>query len=110
MNNLKADSVLFLTRDGATDLDRSAAKLFARCDVELRHVTSGKAERPSVDVLIHAKPDTIGEIKSCDYAGRLENAIRNTSSADVRHLQWVEEGRGGGPSSDSGIGDGAGGG
>lgn len=106
MQNLKANSVLFLTRDDATEIDRSAAKLFARCEVECRHVGPQQSERPSVDVLIHGHRDTIGRIKSSDCAGRLENAIRQSCEVPVRYLQWVEEGVAAGPRSSSSIGDG----
>jgi hypothetical protein len=106
MQNLKAESVLFLTREGATEMDRSAAKLFARCEVECRHVRAGWSAGPAVDVLIHGHPDTISRIKSSECAGRLENAIRRACDAPVRHLQWVEEGITAGPTNESGIGDG----
>jgi hypothetical protein len=106
MQNLKADSVLFLTRDDSTEIDRSAAKLFARCEVECRHVGPAHADRPAVDVLVHGHPDTIGQIKSSECAGRLENAMRRASDAPIRHLQWVEEGITAGPRNAAGIGDG----
>ncbi len=106
MQNLKAESVLFLTRDGATEIDRSAAKLFARCDVECRHVRADRSAGPSVDVMVHGHRETIGRIKSSECAGRLENAIRRACDVPVRHLQWVEEGITAGPKSGSGIGDG----
>lgn len=106
MKDLKADSVQFLTRREATELDRSAAKLFARCDVEVRHGDPGKEARPSVDVMIRGRPDTISEIKACDFAGRVENAVRQTGGPRVRYLQWVEERGTESPRSGSGIGDG----
>jgi hypothetical protein len=107
MKDLKADSVLFLTRDDANDIDRDAAKLFARCQVEVRHVGPDKSDRPAVDVLVHAEPHTMRELASGnDLAGRVENAIRQTGGERVRYLQWVEDGVSGGPRSGAGIGDG----
>jgi hypothetical protein len=94
MNDIKTATVLYLSKDRATDQDQAAARLFARCQVELRHVSADvrdDARRVTVDVLIHAKPDTIGEIKSSDAAGRLENAMRAVATPEIRHLQWVEE-------------------
>ena len=73
MNDLKTSTVLYLSKNRATDEDRAAAKLFARCQVELRHVGADvreDARRVTVDVLVHATPDTIGEMKSSDAAGR----------------------------------------
>jgi len=110
MQDLKADSVLFLTRDGADGMDRDAARLFGRCEVELLHVGPDKSEQPSVDVLIHAKRDVIHELKAADFAGRVENAIRQTAAPRVRYLQWVEESISHGPSGSGGIGDGQSGG
>lgn len=110
MNDLKTSTVLYLSKNRATDEDRAAAKLFARCQVELRHVGADvreDARRVTVDVLVHATPDTIGELKSSDAAGRVENAMRKVSNPDIRHLQWVEEGIHGGPSSGAGAGDGS---
>lgn len=107
-HDLKARTVLFLTRDEGNDRDRDAAKLLARCDVELRHAADDGSSGPAADVLIHAKPDTIGAIKSTPAAGRIENALREASGLSVRHLQWVEEGRTWGPRNESAIGEGLG--
>jgi hypothetical protein len=105
MKDLKSKTVLFLTRDDASDLDRSAAKLLAQCDVEPRHVNTEESSEPSIDVLLHGHPDTIDAIKTePNAAGRIENALREASDASVRHLQWVEESRTSGPRNGSGIG------
>lgn len=107
MNDLKSQTVLFLTRDAATEQDRAAAKLLAQCDVELRHATPDDSREPEADVLLHGSPDIIRTIKSVsNAAGRIENALREASDSRVRHLQWVEESRNQGPKSGSGIGDG----
>lgn len=107
-HDLKARTVLFLTRDDGNERDRDAAKLLARCDVELRQASRDASAAPAADVLIHAQPDTISAIKSSPAAGRIENALREASGTRVRHLQWVEEGRTWGPKNESGIGDGGG--
>lgn len=107
MNDLKAQTVLFLTRDEANDLDRAAAKILARCDVEVRHTTPKDGRDPSADVMLHAGHDTVQEAKSSDAAGRIENALREAADSPVRYLQWVEERRTAGPKSASGIGDGS---
>ncbi len=107
MSDLKSQAVLFLTRDGCAELDRSAAKLFARCEVEVLHVTPSEDRPPTIDVLVHGKPDCISELHDSDAAGRVENAIRESCAHPVRQLQWVEEGVNSGPRSASGIGDGS---
>lgn len=106
MQDLKADTVLFLTRDESKDVDRDrdAAKLLARCDVDVRHVEGAGA----VDVLIHGKPETIDEIKSGERAGRIENAIREACSSGVRMMQWVESSDTDTARPGTGVGDGSG--
>lgn len=105
MQNLKADTVLFLTRDGCAEQDRSAAKILAPCEVEVRHVEAGRAASPRVDVLIHAHPSASADAHASDAAGRIENAIHRASEHPVRFLQWVEEGVARGPRPATGAGD-----
>lgn len=107
MQNLKADAVLFLTRDEANGLDRAAAKMLAPCEVELRHVQADPPDDPQVDVLIHAHPDCSKEAHASDAAGRIENALRESSDFGVRMMQWVEERATDGPRSGTGAGDGS---
>lgn len=110
MNDLKTSTVLHLSKNRATDEDRAAAKLLAKCQIELRHVAAdvqNDTRRVTVDVLVHAKPDTIDEIKSSEVAGRLEEAMRTVATPDIRYLQWVEEQATGGPTSGAAIGDGS---
>jgi hypothetical protein len=107
MEDIKAQTVLFLTRDGANDLDRAAAKILARCDVEVRHTTPREGRPPAADVMFHADHETVQAAKTSDAAGRIENALRQAADSEVRYLQWVEERRTSGPKSASGIGDGS---
>ena len=91
---LKADAVLFLTHR-AKDCDREAAKILARCDIEVRQPN---ADAMGVEVLVRADHDTISEAKSSDAAGRIENALRRSvEGREIRMLQWVEESRGNEP-------------
>ena len=106
MESIKSKAVLFLTRDGCHQLDRAAAKLLARCEVEVLQVTPSGRDRPLIDVLLHGKPQCIAELHASDAAGRVENAIRESSPHSIRSLQWVEEGISAGPRNASGIGDG----
>lgn len=105
--SLKSQTVLFLAREKGTERDRDAAKLLARCDVEVRHVTPSDTRKPAADVLIHADRRTIDAIKSSPAAGRIENAMREATPSPIRYLQWVGEQRSGGPSSGAAIGDGS---
>ncbi|MAY74784.1 MAG: hypothetical protein CMJ31_08760 [Phycisphaerae bacterium] len=109
MQDLKADTVRFLTRKdgGNTDRDRDAAKLFAHAQVEARHVDDDSG-RPTIDVLIHAPPGDVASLKHGEAAGRIENAVREAAEADVRYLQWVESSETEAARPGSGIGDGTG--
>lgn len=105
MNTLKANTVLHLTQDDASDLDREAAKLLARCDVERRAIPLGRSASPAVDVLVHADKGTLDQIMARDHATRIEHALREVEG-NVRMLQWVEEGRTKGPVNQHAAGDG----
>ncbi len=106
MQDLKADTVRFLTRDESNnpDRDRDAAKALAKCAVDVRHVdgTTG------VDVLVHGPSEVISEVKSTEAAGRIENAMREACDRDVRMLQWVETAEADTARPGSGVGDGSG--
>lgn len=90
--SLKSDTVLFLTDDTRTQLDRQAAKLFAGCELKLQRVSPEKERgHVRVDVMIHGEPARIGQLHKSDAAGRIENAIREVSGTPIRRMQWVEE-------------------
>ncbi|MFG0325998.1 MAG: hypothetical protein ACF8SC_01840 [Phycisphaerales bacterium JB037] len=113
MQDLKADTVLFLTREDSPnpDRNRAAAKKFAACAVDQRHVENTDAadhDGPAVDVLIHAPSRVIDELKSSDDAGRIENALRRASDHPIRFLQWVETAEPDTARPGTGVGDGSG--
>jgi hypothetical protein len=109
MQDLKAEAVLFLTRDEAGELDRAAGKILARCEIDRRPVESPEAG-PKFDIMIRSQSDVIEDAKRGDAAGRIENAVREAAGPDrVRFLQWVETEDGGGPRPASAAGDAAGG-
>lgn len=105
MQDLKADAVRFLTRETSNDAgrDRDAAKLLARCEVDVRHVAG-----EGVDVLIRGSSETVDTIKTGETAGRLENALREASDHTVCLLQWVESSESDTARPGSGAGDGSG--
>lgn len=96
--SLKSDTVLFLTDDKRTQLDRDAAKLFAGCELEVQHVSpEERGDRVRADVIIHGPPERIGQLHESDAAGRIENALREVCGTPIRRMQWVEEVVGGSP-------------
>lgn len=104
MENLKAEVVSFLTREESSGMDVTAAKQFASCELELLPVRDNAHEQPIADLLIHGDTETISTLKSNDFAGRIENAIKESSDTPIRHLQWVESQRTEGPKNSAAIG------
>lgn len=106
MQDLKADTVRFLTRDESKNAgrDRDVAKALAKCAVDVRHVDGTMG----VDVLIHGPKAVISDVKSTEAAGRIENAMREACERDIRMLQWVETADSDTARTGSGVGDGSG--
>jgi len=100
-DELKIESVRFLTRDGCDEHDRAAAKILAGLDIDTRHL-----EGPAFDVLLSGDPQRVARAKSSELAGRIENAVRESVLGKVRQVQWVEEKTGEAPRTGTGAGTG----
>lgn len=103
MVDLKAEAINFLF--SRTDKDKSAARLLEECGVDVRLASNADPDERSVDVLLRAGHDLASELHKNDFAGRIENALREASPTPIRHLQWVETEEDVGPSAGNGVGD-----
>lgn len=107
MDDLKSETVLFLTKERGTERDREAAKLLAKCDVEALPLAPGRDDEPALDVLVHGGAEVLNEIRTSGHATQIEDAIRRASGSRVRDLQWVEDASHSGPRNGT-AGDGRG--